>query len=159
MRIWKEEVFGPVMVVVQFSNDAEAVALANDCAFGLGSNVFSASCKRANAIARQLQVVSKRQASRFHWIRACFTSFVRSITLCMLFAPGDHGACRIEDNVFAFNQALPDQIGCRMPFLLSVSPSVMLDIVATLEIPCSSQTPEGGNMSDVLTAGWNDNHQ
>lgn len=58
MRIWKEEVFGPVMVVVPFKDDQEAIALANDCAFGLGSNIFSRSLKRANAIARQLQVAS-----------------------------------------------------------------------------------------------------
>lgn len=56
MRIWKEEVFGPVMVVVPFRDDAEAVSLANNCCFGLGSNVFSRSMKRANAIASQLQV-------------------------------------------------------------------------------------------------------
>jgi len=57
MRIWREEVFGPVMVVVPFADDAQAVALANDCAFGLGSNVFSRNLERANAIATQLQVL------------------------------------------------------------------------------------------------------
>ena len=56
MRIWREEVFGPVMVVVPFADDAEAIALANDCAFGLGSAVFSGSQRRANAIAANLQV-------------------------------------------------------------------------------------------------------
>ena len=58
MRIWKEEVFGPVMVVVPFSSDTEAIALTNDCPFGLGSSIFSRSSKRANAMARQLQVAS-----------------------------------------------------------------------------------------------------
>ncbi|DBB05797.1 TPA: hypothetical protein ACH3X3_009810 [Trebouxia sp. C0006] len=56
MRIWREEVFGPVLAVVKFCTDAEAVALANDCPFGLGSTVFSSSKARANAIAHQLQV-------------------------------------------------------------------------------------------------------
>lgn len=56
MRIWKEEVFGPVMVVVPFSDDAEAVALANDCPFGLGSNILSRNSRKANIIASQLQV-------------------------------------------------------------------------------------------------------
>jgi aldehyde dehydrogenase (NAD+) len=56
MRIWKEEVFGPVMLVVPFTDDVQAVSLANDCAFGLGSNVFSKNIRRANAIATQLQV-------------------------------------------------------------------------------------------------------
>ncbi|CAL8470086.1 g9628 [Coccomyxa elongata] len=55
MRIWREEVFGPVMVIVQFATDDEAVRLANDCPFGLGSAVFSRSQRRANAIGRRLQ--------------------------------------------------------------------------------------------------------
>lgn len=55
MRIWREEVFGPVLAVVRYNTDAEAVALANDCPFGLGSTVFSGSKTRANAIAQQLQ--------------------------------------------------------------------------------------------------------
>lgn len=54
----REEVFGPVLAVVKFQTDAEAIGLANDCPFGLGSTVFSASKSRANAIARQLQVHS-----------------------------------------------------------------------------------------------------
>lgn len=56
MRIWREEVFGPVMVIVQFKDDDEAVRLANDCPFGLGSAVFSRSQRRANAIGRLLEV-------------------------------------------------------------------------------------------------------
>jgi acyl-CoA reductase-like NAD-dependent aldehyde dehydrogenase len=56
MRIWQEEVFGPVMAVVKFSGDDEAVAIANDCPFGLGSSVFSGSRRRARAIAAQLEV-------------------------------------------------------------------------------------------------------
>jgi len=55
MEIWREEVFGPVMTIVPFSSDAEAVALANDCPFGLGSNVFSGDQARARAIASQLR--------------------------------------------------------------------------------------------------------
>ncbi|EIE25874.1 ALDH-like protein [Coccomyxa subellipsoidea C-169] len=55
MRIWREEVFGPVMVIVRFSDDDEAVRLANDCPFGLGSAVFSRSQRRANDIGRRLQ--------------------------------------------------------------------------------------------------------
>ena len=55
MRIMKEEVFGPVMSVMRFGDDAEAVRLANDCPFGLGSAVFSGSGARANAIAARLE--------------------------------------------------------------------------------------------------------
>ena len=55
MRIMKEEVFGPVMSVMRFETDDEAVVLANDCPFGLGSAVFSRSAARAKAIASQLE--------------------------------------------------------------------------------------------------------
>ena len=43
------------MVIVPFRTDAEAIDLANNCAFGLGSNVFSADLNRANAIGAQLE--------------------------------------------------------------------------------------------------------
>lgn len=52
----REEVFGPVLTIVKFRTDADAIALANDCPFGLGSTVFSRSKRRANKIACQLQV-------------------------------------------------------------------------------------------------------
>lgn len=55
MKIWEEEVFGPVMSITPFDTDDEAVALANDCDFGLGSNVFSGSQGRARAIAERLE--------------------------------------------------------------------------------------------------------
>ena len=55
MKIWEEEVFGPVMIVVPFDTDEEVIALANDCDFGLGSNVFSGSQARARAIAEKLE--------------------------------------------------------------------------------------------------------
>ena len=54
MRIWHEEVFGPVMSVVTFSTDDEAISLANDSAFGLGSSVFCGSKRRARRIASKL---------------------------------------------------------------------------------------------------------
>ena len=43
------------MAIARFATDDEAVALANDCAFGLGSAVFSANEVRANAIGARLE--------------------------------------------------------------------------------------------------------
>ena len=43
------------MVIVPFRTDEEAIDLANNCAFGLGSNVFSSDLNRANAIGAQLE--------------------------------------------------------------------------------------------------------
>mmetsp|Transcript_7006 Transcript_7006/g.19782 ORF Transcript_7006/g.19782 Transcript_7006/m.19782 type:complete len:603 (-) Transcript_7006:65-1873(-) len=54
MKIWHEEVFGPVLAVVKAKDDAEAIRLVNDCPFGLGSNVFSSNSRRANDIAKQI---------------------------------------------------------------------------------------------------------
>jgi len=56
MRIWREEVFGPVMVIVKCSRDDEAVRMANDCPFGLGSAVFSRSTAHARSIGARLEV-------------------------------------------------------------------------------------------------------
>ena len=53
MKIMKEEVFGPVLSIVKIHSDEEAVALANECDFGLGSNVFG-SKRRALKVGAQL---------------------------------------------------------------------------------------------------------
>ncbi|KAL3822423.1 hypothetical protein ACHAXA_007430 [Cyclostephanos tholiformis] len=52
MRIWKEEVFGPIMCVITVPGDSDeiCVQMVNDCPFGLGSSVYSASTSRALAI-------------------------------------------------------------------------------------------------------------
>jgi aldehyde dehydrogenase len=41
MRIFQEEIFGPVLAVTTFRNEEEALAIANDSAFGLGAGVWS----------------------------------------------------------------------------------------------------------------------
>jgi len=41
MKIWKEEIFGPVLVCVPFSNEKEAISIANDTQFGLAGSVFT----------------------------------------------------------------------------------------------------------------------
>ncbi|KAG5498791.1 hypothetical protein JKF63_03080 [Porcisia hertigi] len=55
MPIAQEEVFGPVMVVMKFTTDKEAVEMVNACAYGLGSSVFSADIPRAQAIADRIR--------------------------------------------------------------------------------------------------------
>lgn len=40
MKIWREEVFGPVLSVVTFKTEAEAAKIANDSEFGLGGSNF-----------------------------------------------------------------------------------------------------------------------
>eukprot|EP01026_Neomeris_dumetosa_P029086 TRINITY_DN23578_c0_g1_i4.p2 TRINITY_DN23578_c0_g1~~TRINITY_DN23578_c0_g1_i4.p2 ORF type:complete len:243 (+),score=50.66 TRINITY_DN23578_c0_g1_i4:66-731(+) len=55
MRIWNEEVFGPVMLVTKFENDEEAVQLANDSQFGLGASVWCNNQTRAVRLGSQVE--------------------------------------------------------------------------------------------------------
>lgn len=51
MRVWKEEVFGPVLPIVSFKTEEEAISLANDTIYGLGAYVYTKDRKRADRIA------------------------------------------------------------------------------------------------------------
>lgn len=52
--IAQEEIFGPVLSVIPYRDDTDAVRLANDSVYGLGGAVFSADPERAMAIARRV---------------------------------------------------------------------------------------------------------
>lgn len=54
-RLWREEIFGPVLCARRVANDEEAIALANDSDFGLAATVVTGSAAQANAIARRLE--------------------------------------------------------------------------------------------------------
>lgn len=54
-RIAREEIFGPVIVLMPFDDDADAVRITNDCAYGLAGAVWSSDADHARAIARQLR--------------------------------------------------------------------------------------------------------
>ena len=55
MTIAREELFGPVMAVLDFDTEAEAVARANDTEFGLAAGVFTADITRAHRVISALQ--------------------------------------------------------------------------------------------------------
>jgi len=55
MAIAQEEIFGPVLVVIPFEDDADAVRIANASGYGLSGGVFSASEERATDVARQIR--------------------------------------------------------------------------------------------------------
>lgn len=54
MRVWREEIFGPVAPVIVVGSDDEAVALANDTDYGLSSGVFTSSPEHGRAVAERL---------------------------------------------------------------------------------------------------------
>jgi succinate-semialdehyde dehydrogenase/glutarate-semialdehyde dehydrogenase len=58
MLIMKEETFGPILPIVRFSDDDDAVRMANDSIYGLSGTVWSKDEARAVAIARRLETGS-----------------------------------------------------------------------------------------------------
>ncbi|KAJ7200463.1 hypothetical protein O6H91_Y495600 [Diphasiastrum complanatum] len=54
MKLMQEEIFGPLIPIIKFHTDEEAILLANDTSFGLGCAVFSGNKVRANAIASRI---------------------------------------------------------------------------------------------------------
>jgi gamma-glutamyl-gamma-aminobutyraldehyde dehydrogenase len=55
MTIAREEIFGPVMGILTFRTEAEAVAIANASAYGLQASVWSDKLSRAHRVARALR--------------------------------------------------------------------------------------------------------
>ena len=53
--LFNEELFGPVLAVTTFSEDAEALALANDSPFGLLNGIWTNNLSRAHNMARDLE--------------------------------------------------------------------------------------------------------
>jgi acyl-CoA reductase-like NAD-dependent aldehyde dehydrogenase len=67
MRVWTEEVFGPVLPVISFTTEDEALELANDTMYGLGGRVFSKDIERAKRVASRIDTgtVEINQVSRW----------------------------------------------------------------------------------------------
>ncbi|UQA59587.1 aldehyde dehydrogenase family protein [Polyangium aurulentum] len=55
MRIAREEIFGPVLSVIPFDSEEEAIAIANDTEYGLAAAVWSRSLARAHRVIRELR--------------------------------------------------------------------------------------------------------
>ena len=58
MRVAREEIFGPVLVVIRYDNEEEAIAIANDSEYGLGGTVFSRDVEHGLDIARRVETGS-----------------------------------------------------------------------------------------------------
>ncbi len=55
MRIFQEEIFGPVLAVTTFKDDADALAIANDTMYGLGAGVWTRDTSRAYRMGRAIK--------------------------------------------------------------------------------------------------------
>jgi aldehyde dehydrogenase (NAD+) len=58
MQVAREEIFGPVLSVIRFSSEEEAIALANDTDYGLSAGIWTSDLVRAQQIARELRAGS-----------------------------------------------------------------------------------------------------
>ena len=74
MRVAQEEIFGPVLSVITFADDAEAVDIANNSRYGLGAGVWTNDLNRAHRISRAIKSGSV-------WVN----------TYCMIFLQGIFG--------------------------------------------------------------------
>jgi 4-guanidinobutyraldehyde dehydrogenase/NAD-dependent aldehyde dehydrogenase len=55
MAIAQEEIFGPVLSVISFKDEADAIQIANDCNYGLGAAVWTSNLNRAHRVSRKLR--------------------------------------------------------------------------------------------------------
>lgn len=67
MRVWHEETFGPVLPVIAFSSDEEAVELANDTDYGLGAHVMTDDKERFVKVAKELKSGMVAQNEIMYW--------------------------------------------------------------------------------------------
>lgn len=56
MNVWTDEIFGPVLSVMTFKTEDEAIALANDSAFGLAGAVFTSDAAQMARVTKALRV-------------------------------------------------------------------------------------------------------
>lgn len=78
MRIAREEIFGPVLAVISYQDDADAVAIANDTEYGLSALVLGENRQRAQRVAAQIHAGRVQINTLAHEPRAPFGGFKHS---------------------------------------------------------------------------------
>ncbi|KAI0700734.1 aldehyde dehydrogenase [Cytidiella melzeri] len=53
--LWREEIFGPVVVVKKFASEEDGVSLANACKYGLGAGIWTQDLSRAHRVSEQIE--------------------------------------------------------------------------------------------------------
>ena len=78
MTIWKEEIFGPVLVITTYEEEGEALELANDSIYGLSGGVWSKDEERAIEFARNMRTGQISINGGFFNVSAPFGGFKAS---------------------------------------------------------------------------------
>jgi aldehyde dehydrogenase (NAD+) len=78
MTIAREEIFGPVLVVMPFADEAEAITLANDTPYGLAAYLQSSDPERQRRVARQLRAGMVRINGAGHDFTSPFGGYKQS---------------------------------------------------------------------------------
>lgn len=78
MRIAREEIFGPVLTIIPYEDEADAVAIANDTLYGLSAVVFGKDLQRCERVARQIDAGRVLINTLAHEPRAPFGGFKHS---------------------------------------------------------------------------------
>lgn len=68
MPVWKEEVFAPILPIMSFKTETEAVELANDTEYGLGAIVFSSDLEKAKRVASKIDAGAIDINNGSHWL-------------------------------------------------------------------------------------------
>jgi acyl-CoA reductase-like NAD-dependent aldehyde dehydrogenase len=72
-RVWREEVFGPVVAVLPFTDEADAIAMANDTDYGLSGSIWTRDVGRALRVSRAVE--SGNLSVNSHSSVRCWTPF------------------------------------------------------------------------------------
>jgi succinate-semialdehyde dehydrogenase/glutarate-semialdehyde dehydrogenase len=67
MKVWNEEVFGPILPIMTFNNTEEAISLANSTKFDLGANIFTKDKELASYVASKLNAGNIEINNTNHW--------------------------------------------------------------------------------------------
>ncbi|QQP95340.1 aldehyde dehydrogenase family protein [Lysobacter enzymogenes] len=78
MRIAREEIFGPVLTIIAYADEAEAIAIANDTDYGLSALVLGSDVDRCERVARQIDAGRVLVNTLAHEPRAPFGGFKHS---------------------------------------------------------------------------------
>ena len=78
MRIAREEIFGPVLTIISYEDDADATSIANDTDYGLSALVLGKSAERCMNVARQIDAGRVLINTLAHEPRAPFGGFKHS---------------------------------------------------------------------------------